>query len=130
MWRHATTPACTLLLERAAREVGAGAGDAAIEDADAVLLLDPGFTEAYAVRGAARLAAGDPRGAVRDAAEALRREPRHIGALEILSQSAEAAGDLKTAYAAWQSLVALDPQTAKAQNRLNELRRRAVGDAI
>lgn len=129
-WRHAGSPSGMMLLDRAAREIRAGSPEAAIEDADAVLVLDPGYVEAFTVRAMARLTAGDAAGALRDAAEALRREPRHIGALIVLSHAAEQRGDLTAAYGAWQKLLELDPKTSDGAARLRELHRRAVGENI
>ncbi len=129
-WRKAGSPSGVLLLDRAAREMRAGSAEAAIEDADAVLLLDPDYAEAFVVRATARLAAGDAVGAVRDAAEALRREPRHLDALMLLSRAAEQRGDASTAYSAWQKLLEIDPKTSDGDSRLRELRRRAVGENI
>jgi cytochrome c-type biogenesis protein CcmH/NrfG len=129
-WRHAGSPASALLVDRAARELAAGSPEAAIEDTDAALVLEPDYAEAFVARGAARLNGGDAAGAVRDAAEALRREPRDLDALMLLSRAAEQHGDAAAAYAAWQKVMDLDPKTANGATRLRDLRQRAVGEDI
>ena len=129
-WRKAGSASGLLLLDRAARETRAGSIEAALEDADAVLQLDPDFVEAFVVRGTARLAGGDAAGAVRDTAEALRREPRHLDALMLLSRAAEQRGDSRAAFDAWQRLLEADPKTPDGTARLRDLRRRAVGEKI
>lgn len=130
LWRRAGSPASTMLLDRATREIQSNSPDAAIDDADAVLVLEPEYAEGFTIRATAKLMAGDPVGAIHDAAEALKREPRHIGALMVLSRAAEEHGDVKAAYAAWQKLLELDPKTPDGQARLNALHRKAVGEDI
>ncbi len=129
LWRSAGSPAAAMLLQRGVQEMQAGAPGAAAVDLDAALTLDPEYTEAYNDRAAARLMLGNFDGAARDAGEALRREPRHFAALQTLSRIAEARGDWKTALAAWEKAMALDPQTHDGQTRLNMLRRNAEGEA-
>jgi tetratricopeptide (TPR) repeat protein len=130
LWRSTGSPSSILLLDRASREMQAGSPEDAIDDADAVLVLDPDYVAAFETRAAARLMAGDATGALHDAAEVLRREPQHVGALMLVSRAAESRGDMTAAYDAWQKVMELDPKTPSGQARLNDLHRRAVGENI
>ncbi len=129
-WRSAGSPAAKLLLESGVMAIqNTAAAGSAIDEFDAALDLEPDYAEAYGDRAAAHLAAGEYHGAALDAAAALQREPRHFDALRILSQVAEARHDWKTALRAWQGALAISPKTPDGQQRLNLLRRNAVGEA-
>ena len=58
----------------------------------------------------------------------LRREPRSFAALRSLSDIAAAREDWKAAYAAWQKLLEVDPKTPNGTARLQDLKRRALGE--
>ncbi len=127
-WAKSASPALRLLLARGARELAEGAAGDAADSFDAALDLDPSLLEAWRGRAQARLRGGDPAGAVRDIQEVLRREPRDFAALQDLSHVAEAQRDWKGALAAWQKVLELDPKTPDGRDRLQDLRRRALGD--
>jgi tetratricopeptide (TPR) repeat protein len=128
LWLHAGTPAVTLLMARGLREMKAQTPDDAIEDLGAAITLEPDFAEAYHQRAIARFAAGDTPGAVADLQQALQREPRDFGAFRTLADIAESREDWKSAYAAWQRLMDIDPKTPGGEDKLKDLRRRALGD--
>ena len=90
--------------------------------------LDPDLAEAWRQRAIARYEQGDTQGAVRDLEETLKREPRHFGAFETLSRIAENRKDWKSAYSAWQKVLEIDPKTPGGEQRLKDLRRRAMGE--
>lgn len=127
-WAEAASPALRLLLSRGARELSEGAAGDAVDSFDAVLDLEPGVLDAWLGRAQARLRLGDGPGAVRDVEEALRRQPRDFAAWQVLSRIAEVRGDWRGALAAWQKLLEMDPRSPGAQDRLKDLRRRALGE--
>ena len=127
-WAKAASPAVRLLLTRGARELEEGAAGDATDSFDAALDLDPTLLEAWRGRAQARLRGGDSAGAIRDIQEVLRREPRDFAALQDLSHIAEAQHDWKGALSAWQKVLDLDPKTPDGRDRLQDLRRRALGD--
>jgi tetratricopeptide (TPR) repeat protein len=122
------TPAVTLLMSRGVRELRAGANQDAIEDFGDAIVLDPKLAEAYHQRAVARFAAGDTPGAIVDLEATLKQEPRDFAALKTLANIAESHEDWKGAYAAWQKLLEIDPKTPGGEERLKDLRRRALGD--
>ncbi|MBS0560658.1 MAG: tetratricopeptide repeat protein [Proteobacteria bacterium] len=122
------TPAVTLLLARGVRELRAGAPQDALEDLDAAVTLQPDFAEAYRQRAIARFQSGDTQGAIADISKTLEIQPRNFEAFRTLAQISEAREDWKGAYEAWQKLMELDPKTPGGEQRLNDLRRRALGD--
>lgn len=128
LWRHAASPAAVILLEHGVLEIQNNSSEAATQDLDAALALDPDYLEAFNDRAAARLLGGQYAAAARDVAEALRREPREFAALQMLSRIAEAQHEWKAALEAWEKVLALDPKTRDAQSRLDMLRRNAEGE--
>lgn len=129
-WARAGSPAIRLLLTRGARELEAGAPGDALDSYDAALDLSPDLLEGWRGRASARRQLGDYAGAVRDLQEVLRRDPTSFMAFSDLSRLAEARGDWRAALVAWQKLLELDPHTPGGQNRLHELRRRALGEQL
>ena len=130
LWAEASSPVLRLLLIRATRELNESAPNDAADSFDAALDLDPDLLEGWRGRAQARLRLGDPTGAVRDIQEVLRREPRYFPALQDLSRLAESRNDWRGALAAWQKLLELNPRTPGGQNRLRDLRRRALGEEL
>ena len=128
LWANGGTPAVTLLMSRALRELHAGAMDDAIEDFGDAITLDPTLAEAYRQRAVARYEAGDTVGAIADLEATVQLEPRDFAAFETLSKIAEAREDWKGAYAAWQKVLEIDPKTPGGEDRLNELKRKAFGE--
>ena len=128
LWASSGTPAVTLLMSRGLRELHAGAMDDAIEDFGDAITLDPTLAEAYRQRAVARYEAGDTAGAIADLQATVQREPRDFAAFETLAHIAEAREDWKGAYAAWQKVMEIDPKTPDGENRLNELKRKALGE--
>jgi tetratricopeptide (TPR) repeat protein len=128
LWLNAGSPAVTLLMSRGLRELKAQTPQDAIEDLGAAITLQPDFAEAYHQRAIARFAAGDTPGAVADLQATLEHEPRDFGAFQTLEAIAESREDWKSAYAAWQKLMDIDPKTPGGEDKLKDLRRRALGD--
>ena len=127
-WADAASPAVKLLLSRGMRELSEGATNDSYNSYDAALDLQPDLLEAWRGRASARLHLGDTVGAVHDLQEVIKREPRDFPAWQDLSRIAEARGDWRGALAAWQKLLEIDPRTPGAQDRLKDLRRRALGE--
>ncbi|UFN47216.1 hypothetical protein LPC08_14395 [Roseomonas sp. OT10] len=129
LWAQEASPAVVLLLRRATRNMEAQAFNDATEDLDAAITLQPDYPEAWILRARAQAAAGDARAAARDLQEALRLEPRHFGALLALSALQEDGGDLNGALRSLEAAVKLNPRMAGGEQRLRDLRRRALGDS-
>jgi tetratricopeptide (TPR) repeat protein len=128
LWLNAGTPAVTLLMSRGLREMKAEARQDAIEDFSAAITLDPSLAEAYHQRAIARFTSGDTPGAIADLQATLQHEPRSFAAFQTLSAIAEARKDWKGAYEAWRKVLEIDPKTPGGQDRLKDLRRRALGE--
>jgi tetratricopeptide (TPR) repeat protein len=127
-WLQAGTPAVTLLMSRGLRLLHAGQDDDAVESFSDAITLSPNVAEAWHQRAIARYHEGDSPGAIHDLEETVKLEPRNFAAWRTLADIATAREDWKGAYAAWQKVMALDPKTPGGEERLQELKRKAVGE--
>ena len=127
-WLSQATPATALLFTRGLHEMQNDATPDAIDDFSAAIDLQPDFAEAFTERARARFAEGDYAGAVEDIGASLGADPRQFDALDALSRFAESRNDWKGAYSAWRKLMEIDPRTPGGVDRLNDLRRRALGE--
>jgi tetratricopeptide (TPR) repeat protein len=128
LWLNAGTPAVMLLMQRGLREMKADTPQDALDDLGAAITLEPDYAEAYHQRAIARFAAGDTAGAIADLHETLARQPRDFAAFRTLAEIAASREDWKSAYAAWQQLMQVDPKTPGGEEKLKDLRRRALGE--
>lgn len=129
-WLQQGSPAVQLLMRRGMRHLHASALEDALEDFDAVIALAPELAEGWNKRATVYFLRGEHDNAARDIAETLAREPRHFGALAGLSQVHEARGDLVAALRAFEAALAIHPRLPGAEDRLKELRRKALGEGI
>jgi tetratricopeptide (TPR) repeat protein len=127
MWLNAGTPAVTLLMSRGLRELKAGDTASAIEDFGDAVTLEPDLAEGYRQLALARYTAGDTKGAIEALALAVQHEPRDFLAFKTLTDISESRGDWKGAYEAWEKVLAIDPKTPGAEERLKRLRQQALG---
>ena len=129
LWITEGTPAVRLLMSRGMRELKAGANADAIEDFGDAIILQPDLPEPWRARAQAKYASGDVAGAVADLSQSVKREPREFLAYRMLSDIAAERQDWKTAFEAWQQLIAIDPKTPGGDSRLKDLRRKALGES-
>jgi tetratricopeptide (TPR) repeat protein len=127
LWLNAGTPAVTLLMSRGLRELRAGDNSSAIEDFGDAVTLQPDLAEGYRQLAMARYAAGDIKGAIEALALAVQHEPRDFLAFQTLTDISEARQNWKAAYEAWQKVLAIDPKTPGAEERLKHLQQQAFG---
>lgn len=130
LWGQAVSPAAALLLNRGLRNLRAEEAAEALEDFDAVIVLEPAAPDAWLARAQAYARLGDRPAAARDLQQALLLEPRHFGALLQLSQLQEEAGDLRGALRSLDAALALHPQMPGGTLRRRELARQVEGDAL
>ena len=127
VWTSLESPAARLLHGRGQRDLNGLALGNAVEDFNAALTLDPTSGQLYVGRATAKAITGAYAAAVQDIATALAREPRNFDAWAALSRIAETHGDAAGALAAWNKLLAIDPQAPGSRQRLQTLRRKVEG---
>ncbi len=128
LWLQKGGPTAAMMMSRGQRNLQGGDAKEAVGDLDSVLVLEPDLATAFVRRAAARFDTGDISGALRDLQEALKREPRQFEALKTLSRIAETQGNMPAALTAWRKLLEIDPHTANAQSRLQELTKAVEGE--
>ncbi|HEX2941788.1 MAG TPA: tetratricopeptide repeat protein [Rhodopila sp.] len=128
VWLQAGSPAVTLLINRGVRLLETGETGGAIQSFTDAITLQPDMAEAWHQRAIARYHAGDLHGAIQDLEETVRLQPRDFAAFRTLADIAAAQEDWKGAYAAWQKLLEIDPKTPNGDDRLRELKRKALGE--
>ncbi len=122
------SPAVVLLMNRGHRNIAANQAADALEDFDAAITLAPNTPEAWLGRALAARAAGDTSGALADLQHVLRLEPRHWIALDHLSAWQEEAGNHAAALRSHEAVLAINPRMRGGAQRLQDLRRRALGE--
>lgn len=127
-WLRSGSPAVTLLMSRGLRTLQAGEDDEAVNSFSDAITLQPDVAEAWHQRALARYHEGDVNGAIHDLEETVQLEPRDFAAFHTLTDIATAREDWKGAYAAWQKVMELDPKTPGGEERLQFLKRKAVGE--
>jgi len=121
LWQRSAGPTAALLMGRAARHLQGNEASQSVQDYDAVLALEPDFTDAFAKRAVARYQSGNVTGAVADLEQAVKQEPRQFNAWRALSDIAADQQHWPQALAAWKKLLEIDPQTADGAKHLKEL---------
>ncbi|HVY14670.1 MAG TPA: tetratricopeptide repeat protein [Rhodopila sp.] len=130
LWLRSGSAVATLLMNRGLRSVKAEQYDDAITCFTDAITLKPDYAEAFRQRALARYKTGDTPGAVADLGEAVKLEPRDFLAYHAMADIAQARNDWKAAYLAWQKVLEIDPKTEGADERLRELKVKAVGEDL
>jgi tetratricopeptide (TPR) repeat protein len=130
VWLRSGSAVTTLLMSRGLRSLKAEQYDEAIGSFTDAITLKPDFAEAFHQRAIARYQAGDTPGAVTDLGETVRLEPRNFLAYRVLADISSAREDWKAAYLAWQKVLEIDPHTQGGQERLRDLKVKAVGEDL
>ncbi|MDE3175119.1 MAG: tetratricopeptide repeat protein [Pseudomonadota bacterium] len=107
--------AADLLYGRAQKARASANLPLALQLYDAVLALDPAWSEAWSARATARFQSGDLKGAMADLAQTLKREPRDVGALAGLGAILLDSGEPEAALRAYDRALALAPALAPLQ---------------
>jgi tetratricopeptide (TPR) repeat protein len=109
LWLQSGSDTADLLMQRAMASSEAGDYPLALSLLDRLVVLEPGWAEAWNQRAAARFVTGDADGAMADISKALRLEPRHFGALEGMGMILQGAGLDKAALEVFKKALAIYP---------------------
>ncbi len=124
---RAVAPTTAVLLEGSHQALAAGKARDAVADDDSALALQPELGLLWRDRAIARVHSGDLAGAVSDLGAAIDRDHGDVAAWRTLSEIEEIRGNAAAAYAAWQHVMTLDPETAGGAARDDVLKRKALG---
>jgi tetratricopeptide (TPR) repeat protein len=120
-WARSGSDTSDLLMARARQAMGQRNGPLAVELLDRVIALQPGWAEAWHVRGLAFFVMQDDLRALVDFREALRREPGHFMALGMAAAALQRQGDEKGALGAYRALQELHPFFSGAKDAIERL---------
>lgn len=110
-----------LLMGRAVTALGRKENKTAVEVLDKLVVIEPGWAEAWSQRATARFMDGDRVGAVEDLGHALSREPRHFGALAGLGSILYTLGYEKRALEVFRRALAVRPHQSEVQRMIDKL---------
>jgi tetratricopeptide (TPR) repeat protein len=119
-----------LLMVWADNAVRVGNFPRAIEILDQVLVLQPGFADAWKVRATVYFNMNELESALADIERAVEVDPRHFPALGGLGTVLNKLGRKEEALAAYRQALAINPHYAGAQQSVEEIERELAGDTI
>jgi tetratricopeptide (TPR) repeat protein len=121
-WSRSGSDTSDLLMARARQAMGQRNGPLAVELLDRIIALQPGWAEAWHVRGLAFFVMQDDLRALVDFREALRREPGHFMALGMAAAALQRQGDEKGALGAFRALQDMHPFFSGAKDAIERLK--------
>jgi tetratricopeptide (TPR) repeat protein len=130
LWGHSGSDTVALLMQRAAKAVGAKDNDLALKFMDYVVLLAPDFAEGFNRRAFIHFSRNDMPSAVGDLRRALALEPNHFKALDGLAQIWRQMGNSKGALSVVKQLLEVHPYWEGAAKMAEELAREVDGQGI
>ena len=130
LWGHSGSDTVGLLMQRAAKALGAKDNDGALKFMDYVVLLAPDFAEGFNRRAFIHFSRNDMASAVGDLRRALALEPNHFKALDGLAQIWRQMGNSKGALSVVKQLLEVHPYWEGAAKMAEELAREVDGQGI
>ncbi|MDR1828304.1 MAG: hypothetical protein LBR29_08240 [Methylobacteriaceae bacterium] len=124
------SPTADLLMRRAVTSAEDGNPDAAIELADRVLALEPGWADAWVQQAVFFQMVDDADMAFGNLLRALQIEPRHFNAMEFLGMMLLESEQYEAALLVYERLLRVFPFSPTAQPRVEALRRELNGMGI
>lgn len=130
LWGYSGSDTVALLMQRAAKALGAKDNDLALKFMDYVVLLAPDFAEGFNRRAFIHFSRNDMGSAVGDLRRALALEPNHFKALDGLAQIWRQMGNAKGALSVVKQLLEVHPYWEGAAKLAEELAREVDGQGI
>jgi tetratricopeptide (TPR) repeat protein len=119
-----------LLLARAAAALEGEKSDVALQLLDTVVALNPGWAEAWSLRGDAQFGAGQTNAAMIDLGRALADDPRHLRALANLGAMMENAGRREDALKVYERGLEIAPLWTPLREAAERVRAALAGQAL
>lgn len=130
LWLHSGSPTTDILMRRADRTMETSRWSVAMTFVDAVVKLQPQYTEGWMRRALIFYQRNQPTRALRDLRRVLALEPNHYLALERIGHILESLGEAKPALEAFRKLLRLHPHAPGISKRVEELIRQVEGQPI
>lgn len=126
-WLESGSPTADLLMRRAQDAIGDREPALAIELIDRILVIEPGWAEAWNRRAIAFTMLDDPVSAIADIYRVVSLEPRHFAAWAGLGTLLMQAGDEAGALESFERALAVHPHLPRIDTIVNRLRRDVDG---
>jgi len=130
IWLVSGSDTCDLLMSRVKDAVDDKNYDTAIQLLDSIIMLRPGYIEAWNQRATVYYLKQDYAHSIADIAEVLAREPRHFGALSGLGLMLQEMNDDKDALDAYRKALAIDPHLEGVPDIVKTLTQKIEGRDI
>ena len=130
LWLQSGSDTADLLMLRTVAAIGKGEVSVASQLLDKIVVIDPGWAEAWNKRATLRFLKGDDVGAMQDIAEVLAIEPRHFGALSGMAFILQRNGMDKQALDLVRRATAVYPHNTELEKLAAELALKVEGRDI
>jgi hypothetical protein len=130
VWMESDSDTAELLMTRALAAQQSGHLPLALALFDRLLVLQPGWVEAWSNRATTRFLGDDLDGAMADLEQVLKLEPRHFSALAAMGFIFEKQGFDKRALEAFRKALALNPQQPEIKSIVDKLQIEVEGRDI
>jgi tetratricopeptide (TPR) repeat protein len=130
VWMETDSDTASLLMARALTAQQAGHLPLALTLFDKVLVLDPGWAEAWDKRATTRFLGDDLQGAMADLQQALKLEPRHFSAFVAMGFILEKQGQDRRALEVFRKALLINPQQPEIKSIIDKLQVEVEGRDI
>ena len=121
VWMHSGSDTADLLMARAVEAMGSDHADVARALLDKLVVIEPGWAEAWNKRATLRFLSNDDAGSMEDISHALAIEPRHFGALSGLGFILKRNGLEKGALTALRKAQQIYPENPDINKAVDDL---------
>lgn len=130
VWMHSGSATADLLMHRAMLALNGKDYSVAERVLDAIVVIDPGWSEGWDKRATERFLADDYTGAMADISHVLAIEPRHFGALSAMGFILEKTGFDKQALQVFRKVLKIYPQQKSIRKIVDDLTIKVEGRPI
>ena len=121
LWLQSGSDTADLLMARAMTAVGGKDNKTALALLDKIIVLQPGWAEAWNKRATVRYLEDDDAGSMEDISHVLVLEPRHFGALSGMGYILHRNGEDKAALTVLRKAASVNPQSPDVKGLIDEL---------
>lgn len=130
IWLRSGSDTADLLMQRAMQSFEKKNVTVALDLLDRLIVLDPGWAEAWNRRATVRFYAGNLNGAMSDVEHVLRLEPKHFGALDGMGAILQRTGFEKRALEVYRRALEIYPHQADVEAIVQKLQLEVEGQGI
>ncbi len=130
LWLQSGSDTVDVLMQWTLKAMQAKQYPRALDFLDRIVIMAPDYAEGWNKRATVHYLMDDYAKSISDIAHVLALEPRHFGALSGLGMIMKTLGDDKRAIEAYREALAVDPYLDNVRGALDELEKKAAGQAL